>query len=167
MNWYSIFYWLTVADNMKSFMIVMLIIFTLVCVIATICYCLSGMEGEKENQAMARKWMWRCYPFAILFWSMFILTPNKQDTLLIIAGGSVGNFVTSDSSSRAIPSDITKFLHIKLNSEINELSDEAKSEIKGSLGVPQSPKEELLDKVKDLTKEELINYLKSDTTHIK
>ncbi len=160
MNFYKIFYWLTVADNFKQFFITGIVIFMLVCLVSTISYFL--FYDEKENQKMSRKWMWWGFPFCILFWFLYLFTPSKSDTLLIIAGGAVGNFVTSDSSSKAIPADISRFLHVKLQAEIEKSSDEVKKQ----LGI-QSPKEQFMDKVKDLTKEQLIEYLKKDTTLIK
>ena len=80
-----------------------------------------------------------------------------------MAGGAVGNFITTDTSSRAIPADITKFLHLSLNKEIEDLSKEVKSDIKKELGI-QTPKDKLLDKVEKLTKDELIEFLKNDST---
>jgi hypothetical protein len=97
-----------------------------------------------------------------MFWFLYLFTPSKGDTLLIIAGGAVGNFVTSDSSSKAIPSDITNFIHMKLKAEMINVDDD----IKRQLDV-QSPKEKFMDKVKDLSKEQLIEYLQKDTTLIK
>jgi hypothetical protein len=82
--------------------------------------------------------------------------------MLIIAGGSVGSFITSDSSSRALPADLTKYLHLKLNAELNDLGTETKKE----LGV-QTKKDEFMDKVKSFTKDEIIEYLQKDTTIIK
>lgn len=162
-NWYKIFYWLTVADNAKAMFITFIVIFTLISVITTICF-IVGREDDMaaENDSLAersKKWMWWSYPFMILFWTLYVFTPSKSDTLLIIAGGAVGNFVTSDSASKAIPSDITNFLHTKLQVEIAGANDE----VKRSLGV-QSPKEKLIDKAKELTKEQLIEYLSNDST---
>lgn len=164
-NWYSIFYWLSVADNAKAFFVTFITIFTSISVIATLCFMVGrDADGECPKDGLAeraKKWMWWSYPFTIFFWSLFIFTPSKTDTLLIIAGGSMGNFLTTDSSSKKIPADITKFLHRELMSKTESLSENAKAE----LGLqPKTPKETLLEKAKDLTKEELIEYLKTDTT---
>ncbi len=64
-----------------------------------------------------------------------------------------------DSSAKQLPADITRFLHLSLQKEVSELGEEAKKE----LGL-QSPKEKLIEKVKTMTKEELVEYLQSDST---
>jgi hypothetical protein len=164
-NWYKIFYWLTVADNFKNFFVTMIVLFMITSVISTICYLVNGLSDDSDSkryQTNSRKWMWWSYPFCIMFWFLYLFTPSKGDTLLIIAGGAVGNFVTSDSSSKAIPSDITNFSHMKLKAEMINVDDD----IKRQLDV-QSPKEKFMDKVKDLSKEQLIEYLQKDTTLIK
>lgn len=83
--------------------------------------------------------------------------------MLIVAGGAVGNFITTDTSSRAIPADITKFLHLSLNKEIDDLQKEVKTDIRKELGV-QSEKDKFIEKVEKLSKEQLIEFLKNDTT---
>ena len=162
MNWYKIFYWLTVADNVKAVFLTL----TIVCGIFTM-LCTIGAYGAFENAY--RNWesfSKRIYKIiAIIFLLSGLLwtfTPSKTDCLLIIAGGSVGNFITSDSSSQKIPADITKFLHLKLQDQILNSSDDIKRQLD-----MQTPKEKLMDKVKDLTKEQLIEYLKNDSTLIK
>ena len=82
---------------------------------------------------------------------------------MIVAGGAVGNFITTDTSAKSIPSDITKFLHLSLNKEIEDLQKEVKTDIRKELGV-QTEKDKFIDKVEKLSKEELIEYLKRDTT---
>jgi hypothetical protein len=164
-NWYSIFYWLSVADNAKAFFITLMVLFSIGCVISSLCFAFGREEDctcPKGGMAeRAKKWMWYCYPFAIFFWSLFIFTPSKTDTLLIIAGGATGNFLTTDSSSKKIPSDITKFLHMELIKKTESLSDETRTE----LGLkPKTAKDIFLEKAKDFSKEQLIEYLKSDTT---
>lgn len=185
MNWYGIFYWLTVADSVKSFFDTTSNIFTTFTIIAFIALIVVGIgesytvddanlknEAEEKENPTYRSWLKfgkmvkrLFYPFlilAILTWAGYVFTPTKKDCLLIVAGGAVGNFMTSDSSAKQLPGDVTKFLHMSLKSEIANLSEDARKE----LGV-ESPKEKLLDKVKKLSKEELINYLQSDSTLLK
>lgn len=185
MNWYSIFYWLTVADSVKGFFDVTSTIFTWFAVLSFIALVIAkigesytvddkNLEDEKADVAdpTYRSWLkvantskHSFYPFlflALFTWSGYVFTPSKKDCLLIVAGGAVGNFITSDSTARQLPGDVTKFLHMSLKAEIANLSDEAKKE----LGV-QTPKEKLIDKVKSLSKEQLLEYLKSDTTFVK
>jgi hypothetical protein len=90
------------------------------------------------------------------------LIPSKRNMMIIIAGGSIGNFISTDSSSKAIPSELTKYVRNFLKKESGDLDYETKKE----LGV-ETPKEKMLNDVKNFTKEQLIDYLKNDTTHIK
>ena len=185
MNWYSIFYWLTVADSVKGFFDATSNIFAWFTVLSFIVLVIAkigesytvddkNLKDEKEDVAdptyrswfnVAKSAKHLFYPFlflALFTWSGYVFTPSKKDCLLIVAGGAVGNFMASDSAAKQLPGDVTKFLHMSLKSEIANLSEEAKKE----LGV-QTPKEKLIDKVKSLSKEELLEYLKSDTTFVK
>ncbi len=181
-NYYNIFYWLTVSDSVKNFFdiasnifttgAVMLLIGLFICSIAKACQASeSKVKDESEEKIdpavraweMARKYFSRLFytflPLSIIFWMGYILTPTKKDCLMIVAGGAIGNFIQSDSSSKALPSDVTKFLHLSLKKEISSLGDDAKREFD-----MQTPKEKLMDKVKEMSKEQLIEYLNADTT---
>ena len=184
-NWYSIFYWLTVADGVKTFFDVTSNIFTWIAVLSFILYViftigkastLSGnnlKNAEEENQdsdfrswEIGRKYAARLFysmlVLSLITWFGYIATPTKKDCLLIVAGGAVGNFMMTDSSAKELPSDVTKFLHLSLKNEIKDLSDDTKRQLD-----VQTPKEKLLDKAKDLSKEELIKFLEKDTTVLK
>lgn len=117
-NFYKLFYWVTVADNVKTFLIVFTVIFTFISLIATACYLVN--TDEPKSQATSRKWMFWAYPFMVFFWAAFIFAPSKRDALIIIAGGAVGNFITRDSSAKAIPSEVMMLLRTKIKEEINE-----------------------------------------------
>lgn len=182
MNYYSVFYWLIVSDSVKKCFDVfsdMFTIFTVLSLVALVITIvgksvtvsnqkLTDVEKENTNPDLrawetARKLSSRIfYPMLVLCiitWFGYVLTPTKKDCLLIIAGGAVGNFITSDSSAKQLPSDVTKFLHMSLQEQMKDLS----SDVKRELGV-QSPKEKLIDKVKAMSKDELINYIQSDST---
>lgn len=162
MNWYQVFYWMSIADNVKGVFLTLSIILGIYFIFASVAA--MGMFECKfsEWDKGTRKVFFVLTP--IFFVSLFLwtFTPSKKDMMLIIAGGSVGNFITSDSSSRALPADLTRYLHLKLNAELEDLGSETKKE----LGL-QSKKEEILDKFKDFTKEQLIDYLKKDTSILK
>lgn len=185
-NFYSVFYWLTVADNVKKFFDITSNIFTgaaiIACVGLFVCSIAKAaqssnnkVKNDEEEKVdadvraweLARKYFLKTfYPMlvlSLLMWSGYVFTPTKKDCLMIVAGGAVGNFITTDSSAKSIPSDITKFLHLSLNKEIDDLSYDTKQDIKKELGI-QSPKERLIDKAKQMTKDELIKYLQSDST---
>lgn len=185
MDWYSIFYWLTVADKVKQFFDTTSTLFTVLSVVFFIALIgftwakafqisenktrnneedttnptLRGLEFAKKR---VQSLFYSFLALSLITWAGYVAVPSKTDCLIIIAGGSVGNFITTDSSSTQIPKDVTRFLHLSLQKEISSLDADARRE----LGM-QTPKEQLLDKVKDLTKEQLINYLQTDTTILK
>lgn len=182
MNWYNVFYLLTVSDKLRVFFDTTSNIFTAAAVVTCIGYviCSLGKAGyiteqrtknEEEDKvdptlrgwdAAKKFFTWSFYPMltlALITWAGYVLTPSKKDCLMIIAGGAVGNFMASDSSAKQLPGDVTKFLHMSLQKEISDLGEDARKE----LGM-QTPKEKLIDKAKNMSKEELINFLQSDTT---
>lgn len=163
MNYTKLFYWLTVADNAKIFFMVFAIIFTVVCAISTIWFivdrdgydltCPPGSSAER-----AKKWMWWGYPFAMLFWGMWIFTPSKKDALLIVAGGQTMNFLTTDSTAKQIPHELSSFV-------VSELKNMAK-EAQVDLGI-QNQKEKLLDQAKTMTAMEIVERMKVDSIFAK
>lgn len=154
MNWYKLFYWLTVADNAKTMFIVFTSLFTLISVISTVLYFINGGTGDDDEQKMARKWMWWSYPFMILFWSLFIFTPSRKDALLIVAGGGTMEFLTTDSTAKQIPHELSNFVV----TELRNMGAEAQIE----LGV-KSQKDKILDEAKQMTSEQLLQKMKVDS----
>jgi hypothetical protein len=156
MNYTKLFYWLTVADNAKMMFITFIIIFTAISAFATIAYIFNG--EEPDSQRMSRKWMWWSYPFMILFWSLFIFTPDRKDALLIIAGGQTMNFLTTDSTAKQIPHELSSFV-------VSELKNMAK-EAQVDLGI-QNQKEKILEQAKTMTAMEIVEKMKVDSTFAK
>ena len=94
---------------------------------------------------------------------------------MIIAGGAVGTFLTSDTSAKQLPSDIANYLHMMIKKESADLLKE-ESDTKDDVKDTKAPakavaisqeKSSLLDKAKKMTKEELIEFIKSATTLLK
>lgn len=155
MDYTKLFYWLTVADNARAFFITMTVIFTLVCLIATIASFVCGGEDDEKGRTISRQWMWRSYPFMFLFWMLTIFTPSKKDALLIVAGGQTLNFLSTDDSAKQIPSELSSFV-------LTELRNMAKdAEIDLNI---KDEKQKVLESVKELSAEELIKRLKEDET---
>lgn len=154
MDYTKLFYWLTVADNTRGFFKVMVVIFTAIVVISTIANIItSDEEIDGQGRILSRQWMWRSYPFFLLFWLLLIFTPSKKDTLLIVAGGQTLNFLSTDESTRQIPKELSSFVLNELKTMVNEAKVE--------LGI-SNQKEKLLEKAKSMTTEELIEELKSN-----
>ena len=156
MNWYQIFYWVTVADGVKVFFNTFAIIFTVAFVLTTIGYFVStsykadsnaGGSDDREWAIWLGAWkrMWMvCVICMPIFWAGWVFCPSKKDAVVIIAGGAVGNFITSDSSARQIPAELTLLVREKMKSEIEELKSDIST-----------------DTLQAKTKEELIEILKN------
>jgi hypothetical protein len=165
MSWYRIFYWMTVADNAKGLFITFIVIFTAISVIATFFFIFGrqDMDGDlscpKDGTAeRAKRWMWWSYPFMLLFWSLYVFTPSKKQSLLILAGGGTMKFLTTDSSAKEIPHELSTFV-------VTELKSMAK-DAEVDLGL-SSAKDKILDEAKKMTSEEIINKAKLDSNFAK
>lgn len=182
MNWYSVFYWLAVSDNVKKFFDITSNIFSWLAVLlfiaVVVCSFAKGATLSAENLQTpeqdvknpelrawetVRKYATRLfYPMlalALITWFGYMAVPTKKDCLLIIAGGAIGTFITTDSSAKALPADMTSYLHLALQKEIRDLGAETRAE----LGL-QTPKEKFLEKAKNLTKDELMELFLNDST---
>ena len=157
MNYTKLFYWLTVADNAKTFFGWFVLIFTFIALISSVAYFIC-IDGDDDDQRMARKWMWWSYPFMILFWSLYIFTPDKKDALLIVAGGQTLNFLTTDSASKQIPKELSNFVV----TELKNMASDAKVELN-----IQNQKDKILEEAKSMSSAELITKMASDSNFAK
>lgn len=158
MSWYSIFYWITVADGVKDFFDTFSNIFTFLTIMSFIALAIAVIyrnsetrEGD-DKRVSANFWLknfrklfiW-CFTFAVLTWAGYVFCPNKRDALIIVAGGAVGEFIASDSSAKQIPSEVMTLLRDKIRSEIKEVK----------------LTDQIRDTLQDKTREELIELLKN------
>jgi len=162
MNYTTLFYWLTIADNAKSFFGWTIAFLTIAVIISIILY-FVGRDPEviKTNPNMSSAsatWFKWFMPFLIIFWIVNIATPNKKDALLIVAGGQTLNYLTSDSTARQIPHEALNFVITELRS----MAGDAKVELN-----LQSQKEKILNEAKKMSANELIEKIKTDTTFAK
>lgn len=168
MNWYKLFYLMTMADRLQDFFDSISDIFTVFAIISLVALLFAAIgyaarrgstsashdklheDDELQGWLAFRKFsVWAVsvtIPIALITWFLYIATPSKKDALLIVAGGAVGTFITSDSSAKQLPADVTNFLRAKIIAETEELKLENI--------LPQK------DTLKDLTKEQLIEILK-------
>jgi hypothetical protein len=163
MSYQSLFYWLVVADNARTFFTVFMIIFTIISAVSTIWFIIDRngddmSTGSGSAAERAKKWMWWAYPFMILFWALFVLTPSKKDALLIVAGGQTMQFLTTDKSAKEIPHELSNFLV----TEIKNMAASAKVDLN-----IKDQKEKILDSAKKMTAKELMEKMKIDSTFAK
>lgn len=162
MNWYKIFYWFSIVENISNFALAIAIIFSIIAVVSWLVKVFCDEDYDKNILKKAMPIFKWSLPFAIAGWLIFTFIPTKKQILMIIAGGSVGNFIQGDSSVQKLPADVTRYLHLSMKKEIESLSSETKEE----LGIATA-KDKLLNKAKEMTKEELIEFIKTDSTIVK
>ena len=192
MNWYSIFYALTVSDGVKQFFDTASNIFTWFAVLSFIVLVgvtiakavmvsennLSTEEEEKVDpdtrslvrvRVYVRNFFYTMLALSIVTWAGWVVTPTKKDCVMIIAGGGIATFLTSDTNARKIPSELTKLSVVAIQSWQDQVKDMTTDE-KKAIGI-QTPeekkKDDLISKVGKMTKEEIVDWLKSDTTLLK
>lgn len=162
MNWYKIFYWVTVADNIKHFFDIVSNIFTVAVILGFIGYLIcfiahAIMVANKESEDDIRGWgigkksfagiFYTALALCLITWVGYVACPAKKDALIIIVGGTVGNFITSDSSTKAIPAEAMMLLRDKIKAEIKEVN-------------LQNLVEDKIDTLSGKSKEELLKILK-------
>lgn len=189
MNYEEVFYWIAVADSVKRMFDIFSNIFTVMAVISGIVYIIitgvkiincpvtikydrdstgAIMKDENGRQMCntieeplfktSRKITSFLFYFSLIFcfitWLGFVFTPTKRDAILIVAGGTTLNYLTQDSTAKAIPSEILTYL----TAEIKSAAEQAKVELQDAK-IRSTYKDELLN----LSKDELINRLKTDS----
>jgi len=157
MSYTELFYWLTIAENAKDFFVTFIVIFTIIATGSTLGF-LVGRDADftcpKGGAAeRAKKWMWWSYPFLILFWMLYIGTPDRKQALLIIAGGTTLDYLANDSIAKQIPREMSTFV-------VSELKNMAK-EAKVDLGIA-SQKDKLLESARNMSSEQLIEAMKTN-----
>lgn len=170
-DWYSMFYWITRADDVKGFFdtasnwFMFFTIILIIGTIVTICIDIATSPDNSDEKAATvsiRKIITRFfYAFLLLTlitWAGYVFIPSKKDCLLILAGGGTMKFLTTDSSARQIPKELTTFVVAELKS--------AAKDAQVSLGI-QSAKDKILDEAKALTAVELMQRMKEDSNYAK
>lgn len=181
MNWYSIFYWVTRADSVKTFFDTTSNIFTLFTIICFVALIITSIgkngtvsdnnlknEEEEKSDPNYRSWAKLHKQFATLFyvnlalalitWAGYMFTPTKKETLLIIAGGGTMQFLTTDSAAKQIPHELSTFV-------VTELKSMAK-EAQVDLGIA-TQKDKILEEAKNMTSEQILEKIKVDSNFAK
>lgn len=180
-NWYNVFYWITRADSVKEFFDTSSNIFSVFAgvlfvalAIISIATFSSITENNSEDDDMddmtpdIRSWkkmrkyvstlFYIALTLSLITWTGYVFTPTKKDALLIIAGGSAVSFLTTDSSAKQIPHELSSFV-------VTELKNMAK-EAQVDLGIA-SQKDRILEEAKKMTSEQVMERMRIDTTFAK
>jgi hypothetical protein len=157
MNYQKLFYWISVADQAKTFFITVAIITSLIGVLSFL-NAMGAFDNDVDERKNARKWTFFSWPIMLLFWGLWIFTPDKKDSLFIVAGGGAMNYLSQDSTAKQIPHELLEFTKVNLQN----LAAEAKVQ----LGV-QSQKDKILDEAKNMTSKEILDKMKIDSNFAK
>jgi len=164
-NWYEIFWFLTIADEVKTALHTIAVAAFVFLIASLVFYFISvyWKSAEIENNgndtdSEVKKWAVWVKAFKTVFIASLIICfvsecfnifiPSKRDALIIIAGGAVGNFITKDSTSKQIPHEVMELLSTKIKAEIK--NTDMKTLISGEKDTLQNmTKEELIKKIKE------------------
>lgn len=125
MNNYTKLYWLTRLDSIQDLCLVIGVL----SVISMLIYYISiGMDCfDKEDRDDHYKSFGKIlkigYPLLIISALICTFLPNKNEAILIIAGGKTMDFVQQDSSLSKIPAQTTQIISDYLDKQIKETKE--------------------------------------------
>jgi hypothetical protein len=157
MNYQKLFYWLSVADQAKTFFIIVAVIASIIGLVSFL-IALGAFSDDSDDNTKARKWVFFSWPIWIIFWGLWIFTPDKKDALFIVAGGGAMNYLSQDSTAKQIPHELLEFTKVNLQN----LAADAKVQ----LGI-QSQKDKILEEAKNMTSIEILDRMKIDSNFAK
>ena len=153
MNYRTLFYWITVADNAKIFFGVFAVLFVLIGGVSML-ITLNAFDSSDIGRARARKWVFWSWPFMLIFISLWVLTPDRKDAFLIVAGGGAMNYLSNDSTAKAIPHEFLDWVSVELKSMA--------ADAKVDLGI-KTTKERVLEESKNMSVNQLMERMNVDT----
>lgn len=120
MSTYSQLYWLTRVDDIKCFLLVLVILFSM----ASFFILLYIMIEEPDDDTwVVRKHPLRWMICIISICSLFLMfVPSKKDIIFIVAGGKTIDFVKSDTSITKIPAQTTAIISDFLDKQLREMN---------------------------------------------
>ena len=80
----------------------------------------------------------------LLLWAGYVAVPTKKDALIIIAGGTMGNFMQSDTSVQKLPKELIWLVRTKIQEEIKNTDLQSVLPVQDTL--VDKTKEELIQK---------------------
>lgn len=164
-NWYRMFYWITRADTVKEFFDFTSNAFTAASVVLFAALIITKIISATDYSERIRTQATTVYKFfrgfffisvvlAVISWMGYIFIPSKKDCLLILAGGGAVKFLTTDSSARQIPKELTTFVVAELRSAAESAKVQWES---------KDIKDKILEQAKGMTKDELLQKMQADS----
>lgn len=136
MNWYFIFYLIAMINNFSNTFLTLWIIAAVVLTVTSIVWIFNEESIESDGRKIGHEIrdktkmiMKIALPVFVVFISLYLFTPNRNSMLLIVSGGSVGEFIRADTNAQKIPSEIFEYLRGELkiqfdNKKIQDLKED-------------------------------------------
>jgi len=125
----ALIYWLTRLSSISDFFLTLGVISALLIIGGVLGYSLALMdcwndEDEIKYKQKRKKFFNKVW-VPILFFVLYILTPNTKEAMLIIAGGKTLDYVQSDTSLQKIPYKATELILKKMEDYIDETTSDS------------------------------------------
>lgn len=128
----ALIYWLTRLSSISDFFLTLGVISAAIVGIGFLGYSMAVLDCWDDDRIakykVARKKFINKTWVPMLFFVLYILTPNTKEAMLIIAGGKTMGYVQKDTSLQKIPYKATELVLKKMEEYIDETtSDSAKT----------------------------------------
>lgn len=125
----ALIYWLTRLSSISDFFLTLGIISAAIVGIGFLGYSMAVLDCWDDDRIakykVARKKFINKIWVPILFFVLYILTPNTKEAMLIIAGGKTMDYVQSDTSLQKIPYKATELILKKMEDYIDETTGDS------------------------------------------
>lgn len=125
----ALIYWLTRLSSISDFFLTLGIISAAIISLGLIGYSVALMDWPSDEDEIKykqkRKKFFNKLWVPMLFFVLYILTPNTKEAMLIIAGGKTMDYVQSDTSLQKIPYKATELILKKMEDYIDETTSDS------------------------------------------
>jgi hypothetical protein len=171
-NWYVLFYLLVVIGGINvaaNWIAGLSGVLVGIVAITHIVAMIGEADGEdtEKIRSVTSTIFWRFLPYFSVSLLLAIAAPTQKEMAVVIAGGSVGQFIMDDENAKEIPHDIVRLVRKEILEATADMPQEAREELgikSEKERLQEKSEDELLDMLKSKGKEELINYLTDEET---
>lgn len=125
MSNYTTIYWLTRLDHIQELLItlLMLSIFAVAFYFMAMMFTCYDQEAFNEYSKRFKKYRNASFLCIVISSLLLVFMPNKNDMILIYAGGKTMDYIQTDTSLTKIPYQTTSIISGYLDQKINELKE--------------------------------------------
>lgn len=125
----ALIYWLTRLSSISDFFLTLGVISALLISGGVFGYSFAILDSYRDEEKVEYKQKRKKFSnkiwVPILFFVLYILTPNTKEAMLIIAGGKTMDYVQSDTSLQKIPYKATELILKKMEDYIDETTGDS------------------------------------------